>query len=174
MRGFRAVAAASLALFATAANAAQPVAQAKPCLTSAEGSALFLALMPDAIQSTITVCAKTLPANAYLSARGSALVARYRAPANAARRDAVAALAKIASDKSIDEQMFEMVAGPMVGALIAQEVKPETCGRINQIFELFDPMPPENISRLIVTILEMTSEGPKAKAAPFEFCKAGD
>jgi hypothetical protein len=172
MKGLGAAVAASLALVATAGNAAQPVAQGKPCLQPAEANALLLAMTPDALQATVALCSKTLPANAYLSARGTALVARYRGPAEAAKPDAARAFAKMVPEAgAMGEGMFGTIAGPMIGQLIAEEVKPESCGRINQMLELLDPLPPENLSRLIVAILEMTAEGPKAKAAPFEFCK---
>jgi hypothetical protein len=43
----------------------------------------------------------------------------------------------------------------MVGQMIAGEIKPENCGKIERAIELLDPLPAENYVGLVTFIIEL-------------------
>jgi hypothetical protein len=170
-RGIGMALAAWAALAATGAHAAAG-AQDKPCLTSAETQALFTAVSPAALTAVTTACSPALPANAYLRTRGDALVQRYRVAAMQARPLATAALGKVSGvGKFVTPEMLDAFAGPMIGAMVSKDIKPDTCANIDRIAGLLDPLPPSNFAGLVATIYELTTRNSQ-KAPPFEICRS--
>ncbi|RYY24037.1 MAG: hypothetical protein EOP62_18245 [Sphingomonadales bacterium] len=167
---FRAGVAASLALLGTAGHAAQ-TAQQRPCLTSQEANALLLSVAPSVLRSVSETCSKTLPANAYLRTNGAGLAERYVAPAAAAKSAAIAAFNKVSGETTIDAMMFDMIMGSMIGEILVAKVKPEDCTKADRILGLLDPLPPENLSGLLVTFLEFSGTNDK-KPSPLDICKS--
>ncbi|MES2989152.1 MAG: hypothetical protein V4808_14720 [Pseudomonadota bacterium] len=172
---FRAGLAAALGLVATTSHAAQTVAQ-DACLTQAEATALFLTVAPTILKSVSGKCIKVLPESAYLRINGEALIARYAGPSAAAKPAAIAAFNKISGEAKLDESMFEMMTGEILGEIVAGDVKPDECMKFDRIAGLLDPMPPENIAGLLIAFVEFADEKggdkEKKKAGPFSICKA--
>ncbi len=147
------------------ATSAQAVQAAKPCVTEAEATGLFLFIAPDAIKAAGTVCAATLPSNALLRQTSGGFVEKYRAEAETAWPMAKAAVAKIAGEEMKDILDTD-AARPMMSALlapiIAKDIKTKDCAKINRIVTLIAPLPPRNAAELVVTVLQMRKEkGPK-------------
>jgi hypothetical protein len=172
-RGFGAVAAAWLALCASGAQAAGIVAQDKQCVTPAEADAIFTALAPVILHSVRDSCVKVLPANAYLVTQGDQLIARYAARAEPAKPAAIAAFGKVAGTQTegvITPELFDSMAAPMIGGMLSASIKPDTCPTINRVAELLDPLPPANLSGLVVLVIQLAAE--KEKESKIPICKA--
>ncbi|WP_404339247.1 hypothetical protein AB2M62_08170 [Sphingomonas sp. MMS12-HWE2-04] len=164
-------AAAWLALSATSAHAAADTAQKKPCITPIEAQALVTAIAPHAIKSVTEACSPTLPTRAYLRMNGDDLAKRYQLAAAAARPAAISAFGKISgSDEPVTPEMFDAFAGPLIAELIAKDIKPDVCEKIDRIAALLDPLPATNLAGLVAAIFEFAADDSK-KAPPFEICK---
>ncbi|MET0308865.1 MAG: hypothetical protein ABW023_09185 [Sphingomonas sp.] len=149
------------------------MAQDKPCVTPAEADAIFTALAPAMLRAVRDSCVEALPAEAYLVARGDQLIARYAAPAEPAKPVAVAAVAKILGPKAegqVSPELFDSMAAPMIASMLSASIKPDKCPTINRVAELLDPLPPANLSGLVVLVIQLASKDD----SKLPICKAGD
>lgn len=151
------VAAASLALSANVAHAAQNTETA--CMTEAEVEAVLLMVMPDIVREIGRTCKPVLPANAYLLVQGEALAGRFEGAAEATRPAALTAMGKMLGVKGKDLPLEAMatVMKAVVGPKLSQDLKPKDCPNIDRVFGYLDPMPVRNVSGLFTTILDMTA-----------------
>jgi hypothetical protein len=97
------VAAASLALSANLAHAAQNAEAA--CMTEAEVEAILLLVLPDIVRGIGETCKPVLPANAYLTTRGEALAVRFEGEAEATKAAATTGVGKMMGIKGKDLPM---------------------------------------------------------------------
>jgi hypothetical protein len=171
MNKIRMAIAAWLALSATGAHAAADTAQ-KPCITPAEAQALVTAIAPPAIKAVSQSCSAALPTNAYLRLNGDRLAKRYEVAALAAKPAASSAFGKLSgANGEVSPEMFDAFVGPLLGELIAKDIKPDVCVKIDRVAALLDPLPASNLAGLIAAVFEFVAEDSK-KAPPFEICKA--
>lgn len=172
MNTIRMAAAAWLAVSATGAQAAAETAQKKPCITPVEVQALVTAVAPPAIGAVTRACSPMLAATAYLRTNGDRLAKRYEVAALAAKPAAASAFAKLSgANGDVTPEMFDAFVGPLLGELIAKDIKPDVCGKIDRIAALLDPLPATNLTGLIAAVFEFVADDSK-KAPPFEICKA--
>lgn len=163
------------ALLALAAPASAAIAAPQACLTPVEAQALITSMLPDALQTVATKCRPSLPADALLVRSGDALIARYKPVADAAFKTARPAFSRLAGgevlDNLDDETMRKLFAAGVAGE-ITKGLKPQTCMDVDRVLLALEPLPPENMSMLIGTVLELTSRDPKGskKTGPFDIC----
>lgn len=163
------------ALLAFAAPASAASAAPQTCLTAVEAQALITSMLPDALQTVAAKCRPTLPADALLVRSGDALIARYRPVADAAFKTARGAFARMVGSEALanldDETVRKLFAAGVAGE-ITKSLKPQTCMDVDRVLVALEPLPPENMSMLIGTVLELTSRGSKdgKKTGPFEIC----
>lgn len=163
-----AVAAMWLGLTATTAQAAETAAT--PCLTRAEGDAFFTAVMPDILRGVGKTCSAVLPEQAILRAGLPPLVARYQASADAAWPKAMDVFAKIGGKelRGVDPKLLRPLVGPMMGNMIADELKPADCPTADRMVTLLEPLPPSSLAELIVLFAELG--GKDKKSSPLTIC----
>ena len=159
------VAAASLALSANAAQAAQTTEAA--CMTEAEVEAILLLVLPDIVRGITETCKPALPANAYLLTKGEALAAKFEAEAEATRPAMLTAVGKMIGIKGKDLPLDAMatVMKAVVGPKLSQDLKVKDCPNIDRMFGYLDPMPVRNVSGLFTTILDMTANDTRRQRA---------
>ncbi|NYT40094.1 hypothetical protein HZY97_04955 [Sphingomonas sp. R-74633] len=163
---------AALALLATTGQALA-AAKDPPCLTRQEASSLILTILPGALKQVTTACSKTLPASAYLVRSGAAMVARYDAPAKAARPEAVAALNKaLAGDVKIDDSMFDLFSGTILSEMKVEKLSATQCANVSEMAEALEPLPPVNLAELFVAVFKLGLEAKAGEAPPFRICEA--
>jgi hypothetical protein len=150
----------------------------RACLAPVEAQALIRYAMPEIIGQVSKACAASLPGTAYLVRSRDDLVARYTKaslPSLPVARLAFAKITKMAPDqigKLRGETLRDMLGLGIAGA-ISGKIKPKDCGLINEIFEQLDPLPPENMTKLIGIAMR---EGDKAKngdttrSSPLRLC----
>lgn len=157
---------------AVLALATATTAQAQTCVQSADLSDTVLYAMPIAYDAVSTTCAKQLKTDGFLARDKGRFIQSFRAKQDAAWPGAFRLLKTfMASDKAAeggkDDGMAAMIAAlpesslrpfvdGMVGQMIAGEIKPETCGKIERGMELLSPLPPENIGGLLAFVLELS------------------
>lgn len=154
-----------LAAMALACGQAQ-AADAPACMTGEEVKAIALVLMPEALEATAKACAPVLPETALLRKADAPIFERYRtgtAPALERAQTAFARLAGVEGSEEINSLGLELMRAMIVPKLSA-EIKQEDCGAINQMVELLEPLPPENMAGAIATILQIMAKEEAAKA----------
>lgn len=163
----------ALALMATTGEA-MAAAKDLPCLTKREASAIFLSIMPAAVEQVTGACARTLPADAYLVRSGAALIARYEGPAKAARPEAITAFKKaLGGDLPIEADEFDLFAKSMMTDLAVDKISARDCVTVSETAELIDPLPPANLAALFVKVYKLGIEDKKGEEPPFLICDGG-
>lgn len=131
--------------------------------------------LPHLIKGTMTACGDTLAPAGFLNANADRLEAKFAAEADAYWPQAKSVLLRFASKQEDRTSNVDMMAqlpddalqplvGGIVSMLIAQEIKPKSCGDIERVVALFDPLPPENIAGLVAFAVEMFERDRARKA----------
>jgi hypothetical protein len=161
----------ALALTALAtATAAQ--AQQQTCIAAADLGDSLLYAMPIAYDAVSTTCSRQLKRDGFMATGGEAFIAKFRARQDSAWPGAFRMIKTFMAQEGgeasgNDVDMAAMIAAlpedslrpfvdGMVGQMIAGEIKPENCGKIERAIELLDPLPAENYVGLVTFIIELT------------------
>lgn len=174
------MAAASMALCANAAHAAQAAQEA--CLTEAEVEGVLVMVMPDIVREVVKVCRPVLSTSAYLAVNGEALAGKFEAEAATTNTAALSGVAKlVGSDaKDLPPDAMAKVIKAVVGPELSKELKAKDCPSIDRVLGYLDPLPARNTSGLITLVLKIGSDdagkGKSAKKKRAEFpniCNTG-
>ena len=161
---------------------AQAVAAETACLTQPEVRALTAYAMPSALTGLIDRCGPQLGPTGFMPTRGRALVAAYAAKKAAAWPLAKQAFFRIAGGKGDSKEiMATMGTMPdsalqpfvegMIGSMIGAKLKPGQCVIADKLMRLLAPLPPENMTELVGTILELTDADDKQGPGGLAICK---
>jgi hypothetical protein len=166
--GFAGMMALSLASASTAAST-------KECLSEAEGSAVFAAMLPDLIDGLRDKCGTYLSAGSFLAKNADGLIERYRTVADQRWPTAKLAFARIAGEEEMVDKLPDEFFRPMIGVMIGKEVlkdlKVTDCPSADRIVENLAPLPAENVAGLIGAIL-MLAEEEKDQNDNLPMCRA--
>lgn len=162
---------APLAALAALASAQAAQAQQQPCVAPADLSDAVVYAMPIAFDAARTTCANRLSRSGFMTAKGDAYVAKFRAGQDKAWPGAFRLLKAFMAQNKSEEQANGMDIGAMlsgmpddtvrpfvdglVGQMIAEEIKPADCGKIERGLELISPLPTDNIGGLIAFLVEV-------------------
>lgn len=131
-----------------------------------EAEALFLTVMPVAIEEMKKACAATLPAESYLLRNGSNLAKRFEA-ASADRQDEAIAGFHWFSGWMFEDMNREALTAMMrthFGEMIATDMKTTDCGSIDRVLANLDALPPLNFAGALIAILRIkTASSPSAE-----------
>jgi len=169
---------AALALWAiTGATTAQAAERAKQCLTRDEASAIMFVLAPEAIRAAGSACAQALPATALLLQTSGPFFDAFQAESDRAWPTAKSGLAKLGSGgdlAGLDPELMRPLLSTLIVPMIAKEIKPQDCGKIDHIVSQLAPLPPKNLVELIVSVLEIAGDSRtgKGKKNDFPICPA--
>lgn len=160
---------------ASALATASTAATTEACLSEAEGTAVFAAMLPDLIDGLRDKCVAHLPADAYLVKNGDVMIARYKLVADQRWPVAKQAFGRIAgnpemADKLPDEY-FRPMLGAMVGGELVKDIKPQDCPGASRLVENLAPLPAENVAALIAAILVLADKDEGGKDS-LPMCKA--
>ena len=150
------VAASSLAIAATAAQAAETAPSA--CMSGAELRDMMLSLAPATFDAVRAQCATTLSAGSQLQ-KNSAMMVRYRAAAQTAWPHAKAAFLKLTphGDDAETQKAAAAMTPEMIGALVMPQliktISAGDCQSIDRIATLVEPLPSDNLGELIVSVV---------------------
>ncbi len=168
---------------AAIAMPAQATAAETQCLAPAEVRALATFAMPSVLTGLIDHCAPEVGASGFMSTQGRNLVASYAAHKDAAWPTARQAFFRLAATKSGADETTDMMARMpdaalqpfvegMIGGMIGSKLKPGQCAIADKMMRLLAPLPPENTSELLGTILELAGSDKKAGPGGMTICKS--
>ncbi len=157
-------------------------AQQQACVAPADLSDAVVYAMPIAFDAARTACANRLTRDGFMATGGENYIAAFRAGQNRAWPGAFRLLKSFMADESrmgsdreisamlsaLPEDSLRPFVDGMVGQMIAQEIKGDTCSKIERGLELISPLPTENVGGLFAFIAEMTElkNPPLCQSAP--------
>lgn len=163
---------APLAALAALASAQAAQAQQQACIAQADMADAITYAMPIAFDAVRTTCANRLAGSGFIATRGEAYAAQFRARQGKAWPGAFRVLRSFMAGQKSDERngnpdITAMIAGMpegtirpfvdgLIGQLIAEEIRPADCGRIERGLEVISPMPAENVGPLIAFVVELS------------------
>ena len=173
-----ALAAAAIAMPAQAAATAEA-----QCLAPAEVRALATFAMPSVLTGLIDRCTPEVGASGFMATQGRDLVANYAAHKDAAWPTARKAFFRLAGSKSDSSEATDMMAKMpdaalqpfvegMIGGMIGSKLKSGQCAIADKMMRLLAPLPPENTSELLGTILELAGADKKSGPGGLAICKS--
>lgn len=144
-------------------------AQQQSCVAAADLSDAVLYTMPIAFDAARNACANRLTRNGFMATGGKNFITDFRARQNNSWPGAFRLLKTFMADESrpgADTDMTAMIAAlpedslhpfvdGMVGQMIAQEIKGDSCAKIERGLELISPLPTENVGGLFAFIAEI-------------------
>lgn len=163
-----------LALIAMTASGS---AQAAACLTPDQMQSIAVAALPDALGSARRACLAHLPASAALTRSDSRIANVYRPAADKAWPDAAQAFlatADLPLPPGSDPAFVRPLLTTIITSMVEQEIKPADCGAVEEFYGALEPLPPQNVGKLLVAILKMDAASKKADEQgdnPFTICK---
>lgn len=183
IKGFHRFAYCSALAAAAVAMPASAVAAEAQCLAPAEVRALTTFAMPSVLTGLIDRCAPEVGSSGFMSTQGRGLVASYAAHKDAAWPIARKAFFRLAATKSGADEAGDMMAKMpdaalqpfvegMIGGMIGSKLKPGQCAIADKMMRLLAPLPPENTSELLGTILELAEGDKKSGPGGLAICKS--
>jgi hypothetical protein len=156
---------------AALASATTAQAQQKPCIAAADLGDTVLYAMPIAYDAVSTTCKAQLRSDGFMARGGDKFVAKFRERQDSAWPGAFRLLktfmAKEAGAEAgagadmgamiaaLPEESLRPFVDGLVGQMIAEEIKPDSCGKIERGLELLSPLPVENVAGLMAFIAEV-------------------
>jgi hypothetical protein len=160
----------ALALTALA-TATTAQAQQQTCVNAADLGDAVVYAMPIAFDAVGVSCAQQLKADGFMARDGARFVETFRAKQNSAWPGAFRLIKTFmaqdnAAEGGSDANMTAMIAAlpeeslrpfvdGLVGQMIAGEIKPDSCGKIERGMELLAPLPADNIAGLFAFVAEL-------------------
>lgn len=158
--------------FAALATAQTAQAQQQACVQAADLSDAVIYAMPIAFDAARTACANRLSRDGFMARRGEAYISAFRAGQNKAwpgafrvirtfmeqggEGEAAAGPDIQAMLSAMPQESLRPFVDAMAGQMIADEIKPDSCGRIERGLELLSPLPTENVGGLIAFLVEVS------------------
>ena len=156
-----------------AALTSAQAAQAQQCVMPADAADTVMYLMPVAYDGALKSCKGTLAEDAFLpSADGRNYIEKFRTQqdttwAGTYRFAQVMIAAQGDSEDNgmaetlgaLDESQLRPFADALLGQMIAEEIKPDSCEKIDRGVELLSPLPAENVGGLVEFVLELVDLG---------------
>lgn len=150
------------------AQAAQ--AQSQPCVAAEDLSDAVVYVMPIAFDAARTVCANRLTGNGFMATKGDAYIAKFRAEQEQTWPGALRLIKTFMADKkggeeakgadiaamigNLPDSALRPFVDALVGQAIADEIKPDSCSKIERAVELVSPLPTENVGGLVAFLIE--------------------
>lgn len=157
-------------------------ANAAPCLTSAEFTALSSYALPSIITGVSDRCAATLPADAWLRRNGGELAARYAEARPAAWPGAKAAFLKLGGGlgnaeatnllKALPDSSLRPMVDTVISGMVGQRLPTDRCTAVDRLVRLLSPLPPESTAELIALAAGLGAKTGQAKVGTLAICPA--
>ena len=158
---------------AALASAQTAQAQAQTCVAPADLSDAVVYAMPIAFDAARTACANRLTRSGFMATQGDAYIVQFRSQQDKAWPGAfrmmktfLAEQNKAGKDASsadigpmianMPESALRPFLDALVGQMIAEEIKPDSCAKIERGLELLSPLPTDKVGGLVTFLLEVT------------------
>ena len=162
------------ALGLAALVSAQAAQAQQACIMPADAADTVMYLMPVAYDGALKSCKSEFSDDSFLpSAEGRDYIAKFKDQQDATWPGAYRAVqVLVASDSGegdgggmaetlgqLSPEQLRPFADAFIGQMIAEEIKPDTCGKIDRGVELLSPLPAENVGGLVSFVLELVGGG---------------
>lgn len=154
------------------ALAQAPAAQAQQaCVPPADFGDTIIYALPLAYDAARTPCARQFAKDGFIARGGEKFIAGFRARQNAAWPGAMRTMQALlagqqgevkggdldlaALAKSLPPETLRPLVDGLMGQMIAGEIKPESCPKIERALELLSPLPVDNVAGLMGFMLEI-------------------
>ncbi len=157
---------------AALASAQAAQAQHQACIMPADAADTVVYLMPVAYDGALKSCKREFSDASFLpSDQGRSFIEQFRTKQDAAWPGTYrVAQTLIASQGDQDDGMAQTLGGlkedelrpfadALLGQMIAEEIKPDSCNKIDRGVKLLSPLPAENVGGLVSFVLEMVDFG---------------
>ncbi len=174
-----------LALAALAsAQTAQAQEQEQGCVEPADLSDAVVYAMPIAFDAARTACANRLTRGSFMATEGDNYIAQFRSQQDKAWPGAFRMIKTFMADEnkggadassadigtmiaSMPEGALRPFLDALIGQMIAEEIKPDSCAKIERGLELISPLPTNNVGALVAFIIEVSDiKNPPVCASP--------
>ena len=139
-------------LLAQAATTAPPAPAVTACITHEEAGDMAVSLLPFLIDAAAQRCRPHLASGAFLLTGAGDWSARLRREAAPRRASALRGMGKFAGAMApagaSGDAAFDFVA-QLVTAGLTANIRPENCGQLDTIAQSLQPLPTDNIARLV-------------------------
>lgn len=162
----------ALALVALATATTAQAQQQAACVQSADLADAVVYAMPIAYDAVSASCGRQLSSDGFIARDKGRFIKTFRARQDAAWPGAFRLLKTFMANDNGEEGAREADMGAMIAALpesslrpfvdglvgqmIAEEIKPDSCGKIERGIELLSPLPPENVAGLLAFVAELS------------------
>jgi len=159
----------ALALAALAQAQAAQAQQA--CVPPADLGDTIIYALPIAYDAARTSCARQFAKDGFIARGGDKFIAGFRARQNAAWPGAMRTMQALVAGqqgagktgdldlaglaKSLPPETLRPLVDGLMGQMIAGEIKPANCGKIERAMELLSPLPVDNVAGLMGFMLEI-------------------
>lgn len=162
-----------LAALAALASAQAAQAQQQACVAAGDLADAVTYAMPLAYDAVRTTCTNRLARGGFIATRGDAYMDQFRSRQNSAWPGAFRVLKSFMAGEDKGDgaaggtDITRLVAGMpestirpfvdgLIGQMIAEEIKPADCGKIERGLEVVSPMPAENVGPLVGFLFEVS------------------
>lgn len=165
-----------LAIAAMLASGSAQAAQSAACLTPDQAQSIAVAALPDALASARKACLPHLAATSSLTRSSTRITQIYQPAAEKAWPGAARAFlttVDLPLPPEADPAFVRPLLTTVITSMIEQEIKPTDCSAVDEFYGALEPLPPENIGKLLVAIMKMESASKKpgdTNANPFTIC----
>lgn len=157
------------ALAFTAVGTAQTALAQQACVEPEDAADAVIYAMPAAYEATLKACDTEFDAGSFLrSADGQNFIEQFRTQRDE-RWDGTFRFLRTfmsAQGDGGDKGMADMISAlpeeslrpfvdGLMGQLIGEQIKPDSCGKIDRGVELMSPLPADNVSGLVAFVLEL-------------------
>ncbi|GGB68716.1 hypothetical protein [Blastomonas aquatica] len=152
-------------------------AQTAACLTSTDAQSVAVAALPDALASARRACLPHLPASSALARSGTRIAQVYQPAADRAWPSAgraFMAAVELPLPPGTDPQLIRPLMTAAISSLVEQEVKPQDCRAVDDFYSALEPLPPENMGKLLIALMKLDESSKKpgeSSKNPFKICK---
>lgn len=167
----------SLAVAAMMASGTAQAAQSAACLTPDQAQSIAVAALPDALASARKACMPHLPATSALAKSQSRISQVYQPAADRAWPTAARAFlttVELPLPPGADPAFVRPLLTTVITSMIEQEIKPTDCGAVDEFYGALEPLPPENVGKLLIAVMKMDTASKKpgeTSSNPFTICK---
>jgi hypothetical protein len=155
--------------FAALATAQTAQAQQQACVASEDLGDAVVYAMPIAFDAAQNACANRLSKNGFMATEGEAFISEFRAGQDKAWPGAFRLLKTFMASKggegsdaeitamitALPEDSLRPFVDGLVGQMIAEEIKGDSCAKIERGLALIAPLPTDNVGDLVAFIAEV-------------------
>ena len=149
----------------------------KSCITGAEVDALMTVYAPELINTAVEQCSVVLKKDSYLLQNKDSLIAKFtgkRAAAFPLANRAIQKLMKDSTNNTFSQALAGMKPDTVIevfgtGMISSVKLDTKTCLATNEIMATLAPLPPENLTQLSTTLVQL-SLGSDTKKKSFDIC----